>query len=529
MKNLKKVLAAGLAALLTVTMCLTGFAEETTPTGSIEIESPKTDANADTTIYDAYRILDMTSTGETDNDGKYTGVAYTINSNWKSFFDGDGAAYIVASQPQGGELNPIVVEVTEGTTTKKVTKFINITESNVAEFAKKAFEFAQANDISPAVSKEVTKGATEVKFEGLELGYYMIYPRGASVRVGDYTSIVSLTNTEPNGKIVQKAEYPTFKKTASDASVELGQTITYTLSSKVPDTTGFETYEFTFKDKTSEGLDFDGVDSIQVKIGSAELTKDVDFTVDTTEPDFALTIDLLKEENQKKTAKYTYGDEIVITYTATVNEKAAGNVENNHATLTYNNDPKDSSKKTTTPPVEKEVYSAKIVINKVDGDDKETKLAGAKFVLRCKEPAQAADEDEIITAEAGKYYATVSDADKVKVSWVDSQDDAAVVTTDDKGEASFLGLENGTYELIEIEAPKGYNMKTEPTEVVVDGTEATVENKSSLTVTMEVENLTGALLPATGGTGTALFHIIGAILVFGAGIILVAKKRMSAR
>ena len=264
-----------------------------------------------------------------------------------------------------------------------------------------------------------------------------------------------------------------------------------------------------------------------MKIGSQTLTKGTDYTVDTSEADFALTIDLLKEENQKKTAKYTYGDEIVITYTATVNELAAGNVENNHATLTYNNDPKDSSKKTTTPPVEKEVYSAKIVINKVDGDDKKTKLAGAKFVLRCKKPAQAADEDEIITAEAGKYYATVSDADKV--SWVDSQDDAAVVTTDDKGEASFLGLENGTYELIEIEAPKGYNMKTEPTAVVVNGTDATVEDESSLTVTMDVENLTGALLPATGGTGTALFHIIGAILVFGAGIILVAKKRMSAR
>lgn len=44
----------------------------------------------------------------------------------------------------------------------------------------------------------------------------------------------------------------------------------------------------------------------------------------------------------------------------------------------------------------------------------------------------------------------------------------------------------------------------------------------------DIENKQGAELPSTGGIGTTIFYILGAILVLGAGIVLVTRRRMSA-
>jgi len=499
------------------------------PTGSIEITSPKTDPNADSTYYDAYRILDMTTTGATDASGNYTAVAYTINSAWTGFFatGAAGAGYIVDNDTDPASLNQITVNGAK--------KYINITDSNVAEFAKAAFKYAQDNNIAPTTTVTAAKGATSVKFEGLALGYYMIYPRGASVQSGDYTSIVSISNTAPDGKVAQKAEWPGLQKEADDISVEVGQKVTYTLSSKVPDTTGYtKKYEMTFSDTTTAGLTFDGVDSIVVKIGSATLTKDTDYTVSTETADFSVTIDMLTGEEGSKTAKYTYNDPITVTYTATVNDQAVTKIDENHATLTYHNNPKDNTSKETTPPVVVKTFSAKVVIKKVDGSDKTTPLEGAKFVLRAKTIGQAEGDTHESDLAAGKYYyydATAKDVKWVTVTSEKAEDLAkdtsiTVVTTDAQGKANFDGLENGTYELIEVEAPKGYNLLTTPVQVTVNGSDA---DETTLTITTPVENNSGTQLPSTGGIGTTIFYIIGAILVIGAGVVLVTRRRMNAR
>jgi len=498
------------------------------PTGSIEITNPKTDPNADNTYYDAYKILDMTTTGATSDAGDYTAVAYTINSNWSAFFaaGAPGAGYIVDTNT--GDLNEINVNGAK--------KYINITESNVAAFAKAAFKYAQENNISPTTTQTVAKGATSVKFENLALGYYMVYPRGASVQSGDYTSIVSISNTAPNGKVAQKAEWPGIGKTADDVSVEVGQKVTYTLSSKVPDTTGYnKKYEMTFADTTSAGLTFDGVDSIVVKIGSRTLVKDTDYTVSTDTADFAVTIDMLTGNEGSKTAKYTYNDAITVTYTATVNDQAVTKIDKNTATLTYNNNPKDDTSKDTTPPVVVKTFSSKIVIKKVDGADKKTPLEGAKFVLRAKTIGQATGDSHETDLAAGKYY--FYDATAKDVKWVTPASEKAedlakdttvtVAVTDAQGVADvFKGLENGTYELIEVEAPAGYNLLTTPAEVTVAGSDA---DETTLTITTPVENNSGTQLPSTGGIGTTIFYIIGAILVIGAGVVLVTRRRMNAQ
>lgn len=215
---------------------------------------------------------------------------------------------------------------------------------------------------------------------------------------------------------------------------------------------------------------------------------------------------------------YPIGANIVVTYTATINEKAVAIISNNEATLTYSDDPTNLEHKTTTPPQKVDVYTSKIAIVKVEkaADDATAtpkKLEGAEFVLY---------KEEIVEGiQTPKYYKW-NDTDK-KVEWVVNKAQADVKKTDKKGEASFDGLANGTYHLVETKAPAGYNQMTEAKTVVVNGDDP----GASLTVNTTVENQAGTLLPSTGGMGTTVFYVLGAVLVVGAGVLLVTKKRMS--
>ena len=186
--------------------------------------------------------------------------------------------------------------------------------------------------------------------------------------------------------------------------------------------------------------------------------------------------------------------------------------------MTYSNDPTDAEKTNKTQPDTEKVYSSKIVIDKYDSDDKSVKLSDAQFVLINNE---------------GKYYQYIAANEETgalaKVNWVDDQQLATVATTDAQGFASFDGLKDGSYSLKEIKAPEGYNLLTDIVSVTIDGSSVlTNENGVTvLTVTAEVENNTGSTLPETGGIGTTIFYAVGGVLVVGAGVLLITRKRMS--
>ncbi len=527
---MKKYLALALAIIMILALSVPAFADDPV-LGSITVTDPKVAAGEETTTYEIYRIFDMTANAD------FSTMVYTISTKWAGFFTGTaaGAGYILDTNDttaNGGQgYTPIVVGGD--------VKYIGLTDSNIAEFAKAALEYSQKTPVTN--DGENTTGS----FADLPLGYYMVYPKGANLNVGDYTSIVSLTTTKPNASVVQKAEFPTLEKTDDDDSVEVGQEVTYTLTSKVPDTTGFDTFDFTFHDQMTKGLTFNGADDITVTIGSGATAVTVPATSENGshyvyatetpgtgyETAFKITIPVMKYQDH-------IGETITVTYKATVNSDAISSVEKNHATLEYSNNPQDDEDKTTTPPDEEEVFTAKIVIDKRDGSNSSAKLAGAKFILRCKSVADATDGNA--TAEPGKYY--VYDSTNDTVSWVaetaidakvtgnnaalesDIANGATVVTTLDDGSAVFAGLENGVYELIEVEAPAGYNqIKGVAAEVTVAGEAA---NTATLTVTTPVDNNSGTELPSTGGIGTTIFYVLGGLLVACAGVLLITKTRM---
>ena len=113
------------------------------------------------------------------------------------------------------------------------------------------------------------------------------------------------------------------------------------------------------------------------------------------------------------------------------------------------------------------------------------------------------------------------------MEWVDDLDEATKVTTDGNGAARFDGLQDGQYTLVETKAPAGFNLLTAGVNVTVTGTTDETGEPVKVNLTQVVENQAGTQLPSTGGIGTTIFYVVGGILVVGAGILLITKKRMS--
>jgi len=440
--------------------------------------------------YDIYKIFDLTYSG--------SNVAYTIDSDWEGFFIGEsaiGKSYIVENDTDPSSLNQITVDGT--------TMYINITDANIVEFTQKALEYARG------VAADATKEAEgeSLVFSDLALGYYLVYPQGATEKDDANGSIASIDSTMKDATVNVKAKYPEIKKEVNEHTFNVGEYAEFTITGKVPDTTGFASYTYKISDTWTAGLELDTTENYKnveftVKIGEETITA---VTPVYSENGFTLTFDMTEYQDK-------IGKTITVTYKLKVTEEAINSeTTKNSATLTYSNNPKENTTTTTTPE-EEFVYSSKIVVTKVDGADNSVKLEGATFVLM----------------NGNQYYKAVMDGDKlVKVEWKDSIDDATKYTTGTDGIISFEGLKDGSYKLVETEAPLGYNKLPQPVEVEVNCDYD--DNQKAIPVVTEktVENNTGTELPSTGGFGTKMFILIGSLLAVLSMIVLVTNKRMA--
>ncbi len=209
------------------------------------------------------------------------------------------------------------------------------------------------------------------------------------------------------------------------------------------------------------------------------------------------------------------GKTIVINYTGTVNNTAViASANPNEATIKWGD---ISNPLTDTDTVN--VYPARITVTKEDGTG--AALEGAGFILK---------------NSSNLYYKNTNGV----ISWV-AESEATVVrpvratnaqTGEKEGDAvaSFEGLPDGSYILIEKEVPTGYNKAADTTWTIKPATAvdpADVNNLSTdLTLTPTVTNNQGTELPSTGGIGTTIFYILGGLLVVGAAVILVARRRV---
>lgn len=469
MKRTRKLASLLLALVMVFALATTAFATEaggtTTTTGTITVANPVAEQT-----YTAYKIFDVVYDAAKEH------YSYTIAStsewfNTVSTYANDTTHGLTLTQVNGGDT--YVVTTGNG-------------------FSAPDFAVALKAAVNGMTGRPLSGDANSVSVSGLPLGYYFVASTSGA--------LCNLTTTNPTVTIHDKNDMP-FEKTADQTNVDVGQTVNYTVTGKVPDYTGFNAYTYKVADTMSEGLTFKK--DVKVTVGGADESTACTVAYDANENanSFTVTIPVMN---------YQIGAEIKVTYSAVVNENAIAVVSKNNAKLIYSNDPTTDSTNESEPVIVN-VYTSKIVIDKYETGKETTKLPNAQFVLY----------KEVTSGTSTLYYKW--NADK-KVEWVADMKDATVVKTDENGAATFGGLANGDYYLVETKAPAGYNQLTEPYKVTVAGSDT---DTAKLSVTAKVANSTGTLLPSTGGMGTTIFYVLGAVLVVGAGVLLVTKKRMS--
>lgn len=531
MKSLMKKVFAAAAAIATVF----GLAATTVATANAadnaKLTVSTTDAKFAGKTVNAYKMFSATVSG----DGK--AVSYTLTDEWKPFFKDSTASGLTG-------------DVTDANVNDKANEYVSkLSEEDLKAFAAKASNWAQntVNSITTnkttTVSTSATNGNYTATFTGLDYGYYVVAVPGATLAnaSGQYATLVSVNSTNVNASI--KGALPTVVKKVNgenDAtSAKIGDTLTFTLTSTIPDMSAYSTYTFNFKDTLSKGLTFGQVTSVTVAGETDPLTVNTDYTVATStdsDNNTLLTVAMKDFKNQQTNA----GKTITVTYTATLNKDAVvgGHGNTNSATIQYSNDP-SSTGTGESEPDKVRVFTYGFTVDKYTGDnynDAATRLAGAEFTLTAKGDTSAikfvqvnagsATEDAVYrVAKAGETAGTTT-----------------TITTPANGKVDFRGLKNGEYTLTETEAPAGYNKLASAIGVKVEGqndgtdtTNATVtitynnDNGSSYNQTasngvIPVQNKSGVTLPGTGGMGTIAFTVIG-VLVIALGVAWTLKRK----
>lgn len=539
---MKKLVSRFMAVLMAMTMILsmsmTAFAAEA-PKGTLTVNNTV----AGKTL-DLYQIFTATKNG--DN------VAYTLNSAYEGFFQNKITG---ASKLTGEALSEKAYAY--------VKEQVGDDGSKGATFAKDILGWilSASGETKTAVEsthRTADTADTKTVIDNLVYGYYVVYPLGAtdtSTAPGNETvkSVTSLVNvTDTTVTINMKSNYPTVVKKVNDKNaddVNIGDTVTYTLTSKVPDMTGYTSYVFNFKDTLAKGLTFGSITS--VKIGDVTINADTDGTKAentytlTTKNNEDGTTEIKIEMNKFLASNANKaGQEIKVTYTATLNKDAVTGFDpnTNKATVEYSNKPGTNEKGESEPSIV-DVHTFNFTIFKYYLKDKtKTGLENAEFELyKANAAGDAADTDakiNIVDEGAGVYRQATPE----EVAATNPKFESAKIVSDDDGKVLVKGLKAGIYYLRETKAPDGYNKLISDIKVEIkpvydettgkltsysvdytyNGTTTTgtaITNKTD-SPEVAVENKTGAQLPSTGSKGALMVTLAG-IVLFG---VLTASK-----
>ena len=449
-------------------------------------------------VLNAYKVVDITY-NETSNH-----VSYAWNSDFADYF---------------AQTNSVTNSANQAYT---VEQFAALTDDSddLKNLLAGLPKYIADKNIAVAKTATVGEGGTAT-FADLKMGEYFIRPSST-------TSVyqLMLQKIEPkvekdsegnphyvieNVTFTAKKEEVTITKTADKTSVTKGEKVAYTVTVDIP------TYSAEATDKTinvsdllPDGLTIDTA-SINVKIGSTTVDTAA-YTLNTTATSahtFKLSVSTRQYTNSWTNEG---GKQLVITYTATLNDNATTTVnvkETNTATFDYSFYPYDAdSHEQKTDAYAVNTFAIKIdkfAFNENNTDDKTNKLSDAKFDLY-----RTATDAEIAAGGTETIPHTTINGIKLESN----------VVTNASGEATFEKYEaNGTkydYYLVETQAPHGYNILAEAVKVNFTDAEAT-----NGVYTVEVPNSSGITLPITGDEGIVIFTVIGIALMAGAVILFV--------
>lgn len=492
MKVIKKITAIMLSIMMVLGMSsVVSAAGSTTGSGSYADNDGKItiDHAISGQTYKLYRILQLESFSG-DN------YAYTVESEWNDF---------VNDSTTGGQY----LTKADGYVTWNGAK----DDTRYKEFAKAALAYAQSKPIT-AIKEEKSTSAT-VEFSNLPLGYYLVDSSTGA--------ICSLTTTNKEATIKEKNGVPSVEKVVQEDSpsawgpsntADIGQTVNF----KTTITAQAGAQNYVLHDKMSNGLTFDS-NSVVIKksTGGTEvtLTKTRDYTVEISSLESTTPCTFHIKFNSDYCNGLKNDDKLIVTYSAKLNSNAVigGTGNENDTWLGYGDSSETTHSNTFTKTYEIPVF-------KYTGTN--IGLSDAVFKLYRDEECTDAKQIKFVSlSKDGEYdvYRIVTDGETFT---------ADQIKTDNTGKFKIRGLDADTYYLKEVTAPKGYNKPLTPTEIKIDSEGNIYVNKSITANTGDVKilNKSGSLLPSTGGRGTTLFYILGAILVVGSGVVLITKKRM---
>lgn len=497
MKLIKKIAAIMLSVMMVLGMASVVSADEggtaaATGNGKITI----TNAIPSQT-YKIYRILELESYNTTT--GNY---AYKATATWKPFIESN-------------EIKDVYVTINDGYVTWK-------DNADVATFAKKALAYANTqnhiiNSDKSQIAPAAAAGATTstVAFSDLPLGYYLVDSSAGA--------LCSLDTTATEVRIQEKNVVPSVEKKVQEDS-KVGKTDEWGKSNTadIGQTVNFQTtitaqqgaQNYVLHDKMSDGLTFDSIKSITKKNGTAieatnyTLKKSTDSSPSITD---GCTFEI--EFTQPFCNTLGSNDQIIVTYSATLNENAviAGDGNKNTTKLTYGDSSKTTPSTTTTKTFELPVF-------KYTGTY--TPLKDAEFELKRNNETIAIALIKK-TPVKGETYT----GDIYQVAKTGETETVTKVKTTNSGKFKIQGLDADTYCLTETKQPDGYNKLSAPITVVIDEN-GTITVDSKTVDEVKVQNNTGTILPTTGGNGTSLIYFLGAVLALVSGVVLITKQRM---
>ena len=416
--------------------------------------------------YKLYKMLDLIV-----NESN-TAYSYTVNTEWKDFFTTGAGKDYVDIDSQG---------------------YVTWKESKKDSASMEAFGKAAAAAVSgkTVVATQTPTADGSFTFANLDAGYYLITSSNGTL------AIVDTTPTNPAATVNEKnPDHTLDKQVQEDSDSSWGKAN----SAQIGDTVNFKTTitvkkgakNLIMHDKMEDGLSFNA-DSVAI----ASLTKGTDYTVVTTGLTDGCTFEIRFEQSYLDTI--TADTTLTVTYNAVLNKSAdITNGEKNDAKITWGDASNTEWSETVTKTYQFDIlkYAA--------NDIEKNPLAGATFQLK------DANDNVVKLVKVSDTEYRVANGNEAGA--VDE------FTTVASGKIVIKGVDLDKYTLVETAAPAGYNKLKDPVEVTVPETNA---------LTVEVPNASGTELPSTGGMGTTIFYVLGSILVIGAAVLLVTKKRMS--